>query len=99
MAMSRSDHLVADRNLAAGDRFEAGDHAQRRGLAAPGRPDQDHELLVADGEVDVVDGVDAVEFLAQVPDDDLRHLRSPAHDAHRRCEAAHPFTDPVMPAT
>ena len=41
---------------AVGDRLEAGDHPQRRALAAPRRPDQHHELAVADLEVDCVHG-------------------------------------------
>ena len=60
--MSRSlrrhvvDDAAVDRELAGGDRLEAGDHAQRRRLAAARGPEQDHELAVRDGEADVVDG-------------------------------------------
>jgi multiple sugar transport system ATP-binding protein len=42
--------------LAVGDRFEARDHAQRRGLAASRRPEKDHELAVRDVEVHGIDG-------------------------------------------
>ena len=41
------DHPVADADVAAGDVFQARDHAQRRRLAASGRADQRHELLSA----------------------------------------------------
>ena len=40
------DELVVDEKLALGDVLEAGDHPQRRGLAAARRADEDHELLV-----------------------------------------------------
>ena len=49
------DHPAADRDLAGGDRLEAGDHAQQRGLAAAGGADEDDELAVGDVEVDAVD--------------------------------------------
>src|SRR5690606_33401112 len=57
--------------------LEAGDHAQRRGLAAAGRPEEGEELAVADAQVDAVDRHDLAEpfrdpdqfdgWLAQVP--------------------------------
>ena len=46
------DDVAADRDLAAGDLLEPGDHAQRRALAAARRADQHDELLVGDVEVD-----------------------------------------------
>jgi hypothetical protein len=46
---------VADADGSAVDRLEAGEHAQRGGLAAAGRADQDEELAVADLEVERVD--------------------------------------------
>jgi hypothetical protein len=49
------DDLVADAQLALGDLLEAGEHAQRRRLAAAGRADEDHELTVGDVEIQVVD--------------------------------------------
>ena len=52
------DHPVADADVAAGDVLEARDHAQRRRLAAAGRADQGHELLVGDLEIDVLYGVE-----------------------------------------
>jgi len=49
------DHPAADRDGAAGDLLQAGDHAQRRRLAAAGGADQHHELLVVDLQVQVLD--------------------------------------------
>lgn len=46
------DDATGDGDGAAGDFLEAGDHAQRSGFAATGRPDQDHEFAVTDIEVD-----------------------------------------------
>jgi hypothetical protein len=40
------------------DLFEAGEHAQRGGLAATGGADEDEELAVGDLEVELVDGGD-----------------------------------------
>ncbi len=42
------------------------DHPQRRGLPAPGRPEQAHELAVLDGEADRVDRDDAGIALGQI---------------------------------
>ena len=52
------DDPVADPDVAAGDVLEPRDHAQRRRLAAAGRADQRHELLVGDLEIDVLYGVE-----------------------------------------
>ena len=92
MAMSRSiggsslTTLSPISDLARGDRFQPGHHAQRRRLAAAGRADQHHELLVADLEVHVLDGVNLVVLLVQAPDQDLGHRFIP-------------LTEPVRPAT
>ena len=69
------DHLAVDRDLAAGDVLEAGDHPQRRRLAAAGRADQHHELLVGDVEIDAAHRLGVVEPLDHLA---KRHLR---HDA------------------
>jgi hypothetical protein len=72
------DDFVADQDVARGDRLESRHHAQGRGLAAAGRADQHHELLVADFQVHVVDGVNLVEFLVELPNVNRRHaLYSP----------------------
>ncbi len=48
------------------DGFEAGDHAQQRGLAAAGRADEDGELAVLDGDVDALDDLDRAKEFADV---------------------------------
>jgi len=57
------DHVAADRDVAAADLLEPGDHAQGRALAAARRPDQDDEFLVGDVEVDTANGQNFVVFL------------------------------------
>jgi hypothetical protein len=47
--------LASDQHDAFADLLEAGDHAQRGGLPAPGRTDEDHELALVDLEVEPVD--------------------------------------------
>ena len=64
---------AADRDLAAGDLLEPGDHAQRRALAAARRADQDDELLVDDVEVDAADGLDVVVLLDDLAQRYLSH--------------------------
>jgi len=76
--MSRSrrgvvDAPAADRDLAVGDRLEAGEHPQRRGLARAGGADQHHELAVGDREVERADGLDAAEALGHAVEGDRRH--------------------------
>ena len=46
------DVAVADEQPTAVDALEAGEHPQRRRLAAAGRADQDEELAVVDDEVE-----------------------------------------------
>ncbi len=60
------DHAIADPDLAAGDRLQAGHHAQQRGLAAARRPDDDDELPVADLHVDAVHDLQAGVVLLDV---------------------------------
>ena len=58
------DDVAADADLARVGRGEAGGEAQQRRLAAAARPDEGDELVVGDRQVDVVDGGDAAERLA-----------------------------------
>jgi hypothetical protein len=51
---------AVDQEVARGDVLEAGDHAQRGGLAAARRTDEDDELLVVDREVEVLHRHDAL---------------------------------------
>ena len=69
------DHPLADADLAVGDLLQAGDHAQRGRLAAAGRADQHHELLVPDVQVQVVDGGDFVIPFEDVLEGDLCQWR------------------------
>ena len=50
--------LAAHGDLAGGDRFEAGDHAQQRGFAAAGGTDQADEFAGRDRQVGVAQGLD-----------------------------------------
>ena len=59
------DVRVADDDAPRVGALEAGDHAQRRRLAAAGRAEQREELAAADLERDVVDGGHVVERLAE----------------------------------
>ena len=54
------DHLAVDLHGAAADLFQARDHAQGGGFAAAGGADEDHEFLVMDVQVEVVDGYHVV---------------------------------------
>ena len=51
----RVDRAAGNGDLALGDRLQAGDHAQQRGLAAARGPDDDDELAVGDLGIDAVD--------------------------------------------
>ena len=48
------DALAIDEHIAGGDVLQAGDHAHRRGLTAARRANEDDELLVVNGEVEVL---------------------------------------------
>ena len=52
--------LAVDIQLALGDLFKTCDHAQRGGLAAAGRADEDDEFLVRDVQVEFLHGDDAL---------------------------------------
>src|SRR6266508_1119331 len=67
------DNPAADLDPALGNLFEPGDHPQSRGLAAPGGPDENHELMISNVEVQVLDDRDLVEPLGHVLEPDLRH--------------------------
>ena len=86
------DHATVDLEGAGGDVLEAGDHAQRRGLAAAGRADEDDELLVSDLKVEVLHPLIAVGvLLAYVLKCEARHVRnlSPCPTAARRRPGPH----------
>src|SRR5581483_7626641 len=54
------DDALADPDHALADRLEPGEHPQRGRLAAPRRPDEDHELAVRDVQLQVRHGPGAV---------------------------------------
>jgi hypothetical protein len=70
------DDPVPDAHLAVGDRLQAGDHPQRRRLAASRRPDEHQELTIADVEAEIVNGVKpVVVHLVDVVEHDGCHRR------------------------
>ena len=71
------DVVAAEQDAAGGRQFEAGDHAQRRRLAAARRPEHDEELAVGDGEVRVPHGDEIAEGLVEILDPDLGHRLNP----------------------
>ncbi len=54
------DDGAVDQHVAVGDLLQAREHPQRGRLAAAGGADEDHELAVADRQVEVADGLRAV---------------------------------------
>src|SRR5690242_4083349 len=70
---AEGDVLAVEQNASVGRQLEAGDHAQRRGLAAARRPEHRKEGAVADGEVRALHGGELIERLSQVFDADLCH--------------------------
>jgi hypothetical protein len=70
------DVLVVEQDPAGRRLDEAGDHAQRRRLAAARRPEQGQELAIGDVDADVVDGCRRAEALRDRVEVDDRHQRS-----------------------
>jgi hypothetical protein len=76
-----------EQHLARRRLLEAGDHLQRRGLAAPRRAEHREELALLDGEVGVFDRDEVPERLADVVEsnDGVAHLfSSPRRRVPRR---------------
>ena len=59
----RRDVLAAQQKTAARHRFQAGDDAQKRGLAAAARPHDGDELAALDGKIDGFEGDEVAEAL------------------------------------
>ncbi len=78
----RDVHHIApvDQDLSAGDVLEPRDQAQQRGLAAPRRPDENHERAVLDLQVGILDDIDRPERLADSLERDLAHDIGPFAD-------------------
>ena len=70
------DVAVADADGAAVDALEARETAEQRRLAAALRPEQDHELAVADEEIDVLQRDRLPEGLAYGLEGHARHQLS-----------------------
>src|SRR6185503_15431382 len=66
-------HPAGDRDLAAGDVLEAGEHAQQRRLAAARRSDQHHELAVGNFEGNAVQDSGFPEILSYFLEGDGGH--------------------------
>jgi hypothetical protein len=70
------DDAVADCDLAGGDIFQPGEHAQQCRLAAAGGADQNDELAIVNRYGDAVKHGRQAECLAHVANDDGRHWSS-----------------------
>ena len=83
------DVALADQHAPGGDRFEAGDHAERGGLAAAGGAEQGEEFTGPDGEVQSVEGDGRAELPPQSPEFDGGGLfeRGEGHGHPREAEA------------
>jgi hypothetical protein len=60
------DALAAQQDVAAGRLVHPGQHADHRGLAAPGRPHDRKQLALDDIETKIVDGRETAKFLDDV---------------------------------
>src|SRR4051812_40777468 len=67
------DHPLPDADLALGHGLEAGQHAQRRGLARAGGPDEHEELAVPGGERELAHGLDGIKALRDPVELDRGH--------------------------
>ena len=82
------DHAPVDADFAGGRVLEAGDHAQRRGLAAARWTDEHHELAVLDRAREISDRNDRTEGFCQIDklDTGQRYLRTiPKLKPRARC--------------
>ena len=85
------DVLAGQEDLARVRHQESAEHAQRRGLAAAGRPEDREELAREDVEIEVVHGdlagrIDLRDRAQRHGDDGItRHLRPPGGGSGRRC--------------
>src|SRR5262249_42071963 len=70
---AEGDILAVKQDAPVGRQLQSRDHAQRRGLAAAGRPEHRKERAVVDGEVRALHGGELIERLSQVFDADLCH--------------------------
>src|SRR5262249_4626182 len=78
------DALAVDREIAARDLLEPGDHPQQGRLAAAGGADEDAELAVLDLQIDALDDLGLAVALADVLVRDRRHGGLPFVTSRRR---------------
>ena len=81
-------HPPVNADLAGARILETGNHAQRRGLAAAGRPHEHDEFAVLDGAAQVLDGLHRTECLGETKKLDARqgYLRTiPKLNPRARC--------------
>ena len=69
------DHPVADGQLALSDFFEARDQAQGRRFAAARGTDEDHQLLVPDIEIEVLEDAHVAETLGYLVKTNTGHAQ------------------------
>src|SRR5689334_7669344 len=72
------DHVVADIDLAGGDRLKARDDPQQGRLAAARRTDEDDELMISDLEIEIVDDGKIAVTLGEIAYRDRSHGVTPA---------------------
>src|SRR5256885_13968153 len=70
-------HASTDTDGAARGKIEPGDHAQRRGLAAARRSQQADELALGDLQIEIADGGEGAERLAQLAYGNTGHWIQP----------------------
>ena len=87
------DHPLADEDGPGGHLFEPRDHAQGGRLAAAAGPHQHEELLVLDGQREVVDGDHLAEAFGDAVEGHGRHLVV-LNQAQPRCGAGRPVRRP-----
>src|SRR5207253_7668418 len=74
VAGREADHRSAsDADVAAGDVFQSGDHAERGCLSAAARTDQDQEFLILNGEVDPRDRPHLAKLLLNFLQNNIGH--------------------------
>ena len=78
-----------EQDAPAGRLFEAADHPQRRGLAAARGAEEREELTGFDHQVDVVDGDEIAELLAQRGELDPTAMPDPASRTGVSCVDGH----------
>ena len=77
LGLQRADGAVVEIDLARAQGLEAGEDAQRRGLAAAGRADEDRELAIRQIEIERKQHTGRIEALFDLVEHDARHAKPP----------------------